>query len=260
MAGRGPRHAGRAAGAILLAAGALLGCGEESPEPRAQPAQARTEAAAAPTEAPAPPAAPAGRPVALRATDGLRLRGTLTPASGAPAPAVVLVHESNGGPEQFADFVPHLHAAGYAVLTYTSREGSGRVDETRSVRDVLGAIRALRRREAIDPERIAVVGASIGASTAVRLAFTRVGDGLPAIVGLSPSSSLDDDPEGREPQDVLLIADESERISADFRAEGHPGITVRTSPDYGHGVALLADARVRGWVLDWLEARLDGGP
>lgn len=246
-----PTLAAAASGAAL----ALGGCGGgDDPGPTQARATPSPTATAAPTAAPAPPAPP-GRPLRFRATDGVPLRGTLVPGKGARAPAVVLVHQSDGGPDQFEDFVPDLHAAGYATLAYESRV-EDRLDEVENARDVAGAVRALRRQARIDPDRIAVVGASIGASAAAYLSFSRLGRTLRATVGLSPASFLDEPPTGREPHDVLLIADRTERTEAEFIAEGSPGIEVRTAPVSGHGVALLPDARVRAEVLGWLAERL----
>lgn len=236
---------------------ALAGCGGDDArdeQARTPPPPART---ATPEADPAPPAAPAGRPIRFRASDGVRLRGTLVPGKGSRAPAVVLVHQSDGGPDQFDEFVPYLHDAGYAALTYLSRE-EDRLDEVKNARDVAGAVRAVRQQRGVDPDRVAVVGASIGAASAAYLSFQPAGRGLRAVVGLSPAPFFEEPPRGRRPHDVLLIADESERPDAEFIAEGSPGIEVRTSPVSGHGVALLPDEHVRDEVLDWLAERLAG--
>jgi dienelactone hydrolase len=235
---------------VSLAA-AAAGCGGEN-EPAERQAATRSAAPAAT----APPAVGPGRSLRFRATDGVRLRGTVFAAAGRRSPAVVLVHQSDGGPDQFKPFLPYLHAAGYAALTYTSRPLPGRMDEAANARDIAGAVAALRRRPGVDRRRIAVVGASIGAAAAAYLSFTKVGRSLPAIIGLSPASFRDDPPRGRHPHDVLLISDERERINADFIADGSPGITVEVAPIAGHGVALLPDRRVRHDVLAWLRARL----
>jgi hypothetical protein len=236
-----------------LAAAALLAAGCGGGAKRAAAPPART-----PTAASTPAPVPRGTPVRFRATDGVRLRGRLIRAAGGRSPAVVLVHQSDGGPDQFDPFLPYLRAAGYSALVYGSRPMPGRMDEAANARDVAGAVALLRRIPRIQHRRIAVVGASIGASAAAYLSFTRVGRSLPAIVGLSPADFADDPPRGRHPHDVLLIADAAERPSADFIADGSRGIEVRTSPVGGHGVALLPEARVRGWVLSWLRARLGG--
>jgi dienelactone hydrolase len=260
----------RAIGAAAVAATALAvglgGCGgddDERPSGAAAPARSVQESVPAPAPAssepdPRPEPAPPGRPVRFRATDGVSLRGSLVPGRARRAPAVVLVHESNGGPDQFDPFVPHLHARGYAALTYGSRPGSGRMDETRNARDIAGAVRALRRRSGIDPQRIAVVGASIGATSAAYLSFSSLGRGVRATVGLSPGTFLDEAPRGRAPRDLLLLSDEAERGSAEFIAEASPQVTTRVIPDGGHGVALLETASGREQVLEWLDEHLAG--
>jgi alpha-beta hydrolase superfamily lysophospholipase len=243
--------------AVGVVAAALLnaGCGG-SKAPAGSSGSSSSPPAGAVASATSVPAAPSGRPLRFRATDGVKLRGSLVPGASRRAPGVVLVHESDGGPGQFAPFVSYLHAAGYAALTYNSRPGVGRLDETKNARDIAGAVAALRRHAGIDPRRVAVVGASIGASAAAYFSFSRLGRSVQAIVGLSPADFTDSPPRGRKPHDVLLIADHTERPAAEFIAAGSPGITVRTAPIQAHGVALLPDSRVRTEVLDWLAQRL----
>ena len=231
----------------------VAGCGDETDRASAP---ARTTAAPAPPPAdPAPPAPPDGRTVRFAASDGVRLRGTLVPGPGSPAPGVILVHEANAGPEQWEEFVARLHAAGYATLTYRSRRRQ-RLDETANARDVAGALAAMRDQRGVDPRRIGLVGASIGATAVSYLSFLPAGRAVDAGVGLSPATFLDEPPSRRTPRDLLLIADTTERGAADLIAEGAPAIEVRTAPILGHGVALLADRRVREQVLAWLAERL----
>lgn len=239
---------------LLALAGA--GCADDADQARAPETTRRpsTPGATAPVE-PTPPAPPDGRRLRFRATDGVRLTGTLVPGPASPAPGVILVHEANAGPEQWEPFVAHLHAAGYATLAYRSRDEQ-RLDETANARDVAGAIRAMTRQGGVDPRRIGLVGASIGATAVSYLNFLRAGRAVDASVGLSPASFLDEPPRGRRPLDLLLIADSSERGAAELIAQPSPGIEVRTAPVLGHGVELLADRRVREQVLDWLEERL----
>jgi acetyl esterase/lipase len=168
---------------------------------------------------------------------------------------VILVHEANGGPEQWKPFVASLHAAGYATLTYRSRRRQ-RLDEIANARDVAGAVAAMRERRGVDPQRIGVVGASIGATAVSYLSFLPAGRAVDAAVGLSPATFLDEPPPGRTPRGLLLIADSTERGAAELIAGWASTIEVRTAPVFGHGVALLADRRVREQVLDWLGDRL----
>src|SRR4051794_6294904 len=186
----------------------LAGCGgDHAPAPRSTPAPA---ARAAATPVPTSPASPPHRTVRFRAGDGRRLHGVLTPASRPRAPAVVLVDGLYGEPSQWNDFVGYLHRAGFATLAYASRRDD-EVDEAVLARDLTGAVRALRRRPEVDPDRIALAGASVGASAVAYALATR--PGLPARGGVGISAF-----EGRRevalakrhafrPHDLLLISD-----------------------------------------------------
>jgi alpha-beta hydrolase superfamily lysophospholipase len=244
----------------IVAIGALLlvtsGCGNASDEP-AKPAAPKSQTNATPT-------AWAGTPIRFRASDGVSLEGRFVPGRGRRAPAVILIHQYRGGPEQWQEFVPVLKRAGYAVLNYASRSAQ-ELDETVLARDVLGAVKALRRRHDVDPRRIALVGASIGGSAAVWVAGVYRNTPVRAAVGLSAVEGpalIDMSTKGRfRPHDLLLIADRKEFSQAqNIRddADGR-GVTTWMSPFGGHGVALLPSAAVRQRVLDWLRTRLGAG-
>lgn len=239
------------AGLVLLAA-----CGgDPAPAPRSTPAPA-ARATASPT--PAPPAKPPHRIVRFRASDGRRLHGELTPATRRHAPAVVLVHGLYGEPSQWDDFVGHLHRAGFATLAYASRSAD-EVDEAVLARDLTGAVRALRARPGVDPDRIVLAGASVGGSTVAYALGTqpdlpaRGGVGFstvegPREVALSKSHAF-------RPHDLLLISDHREaQSSRNLRADARgKGITTYVAETTGHGVALLPDASVRARAIAWLK-------
>ncbi len=110
------------------------------------------------------------------------------------------------------------------------------------------------------PRRIALVGASIGASTAVLAMATGAGRTVDAAVALSPPDSSDiwslqDDGRYR-PHDVLFVSDEREAPSAEGMLDGAVRSEAIRSDGAGHGVALLAEAGVRDALVDWLEARV----
>jgi dipeptidyl aminopeptidase/acylaminoacyl peptidase len=125
--------------------------------------------------------------VRFPATDGERVEGEYTPA-GRNAPALVLLHEINGGPSQWEPLIPYLHDAGFATLAYRSRPSAL---ESERLPDAIGAVRWLRGRSDVDPRRLGLVGASIGASTAVLAMATEARGTVDAAVALSPVDSSD---------------------------------------------------------------------
>lgn len=235
------------AGLVLLA-----GCdGDPAPAPRSTPAPAAS-AAATPTPQ------PWHRTVRFRASDGRRLHGELTPAGRPHAPAVVLVHGLYGEPGQWDDFVGHLHRAGFATLAYASRRDD-EADEAVLARDLTGAVRALRARPAVDPDRIVLAGASVGGSTVAYALGTqpdlpaRGGVGFSAVEGPREASLSKRD--AFRPHDLLLISDQREaQSSRSLRSDAHgEGVTTFVAETMGHGVALLADATVRARAIAWLK-------
>jgi pimeloyl-ACP methyl ester carboxylesterase len=251
----------RGAAVALLCAIAVAGCGEGekgSEHGAKSTAQRSMPRPAAPSESPAPAK---GRKLHFRATDGVELDGTLTPGERSRSPGVVLVHQYQGGPDQWTPMVPYLHEAGYAVLNYASRSAA-ELDETILARDARGAVAALRRQRAVDPDRIAILGASIGASAAAWVAGRPPDQHLRAVVGLSPAESSSFFSAGDRgtfrPRDLLLIADHSELVEATGikqDAQGK-GVTVEESKQSGHGVDLIADPTVRKAIIGWLDAHM----
>ena len=139
------------------------------------------------------------------------LPGTLTmPKGDGPFPAVVLVHgsgpndrdETVGPNKPFRDLAWGLASQGIAVLRYDKRtlvyrdqfSGNDIAELTlkeETVDDALQAVQLLRQTDGIDPERIFVLGHSLGA-----MAAPRIGQQDPELAGLilmaGPSRPLED--------------------------------------------------------------------
>jgi alpha-beta hydrolase superfamily lysophospholipase len=230
----------------------LLGpaCGSEHEKEK------RTASATAvSTPTPTPQAPPDGRTIRFRAADGKRLRGTLTPGPAPKSPAVVLVHQVDGGPEDWDEFIPYLHETGYGTLAYRSR-GHMLLDETLLSRDIAGAVQALRRQPEIDPKRLGVIGASIGATATCWFAGTPGARAVRAFVALSPPN-FGTAPKPYRPENLLLLADDDEVSMAKAIADAATtDVMVETTAEYGHGISLLGHEAVRAVVLDQLRARL----
>ena len=169
----------------------------------------------------------------------------------------MLLHEIRGGPSQWADLLPELHAAGFATLAYTSRSS---VMERKRIPDLLAAVRWLRRRPDVDRRRLGLVGASIGASTTVFAMATGTRRTVIAAVALSPPESADIwrlQGVGRyRPHDLLLVSDERESSAVDSMMDGAVRSQALQSQRVGHGVALLPESGVHDALLAWLEDRV----
>lgn len=240
----------RLAAAALTGVALLAGCGDDGGTSSQTTA---TEIGHRPV---APPRAPAGRTVRFRAIDGRRAEGVYSPA-GSHAPALLLLHELNGGPDEWDPLVPYLHKAGFATLAIQSRDEPL---EAERLPDALGALRWLRARRDVDRDRIGIVGASIGASTAVLAMATGARRTADAAVALSPPDSSDiwalQDSHRYRPHDLLLVSDERESSSAEGMLEGAIRSKTLRSANPGHGVVLLEDAHVRSALLGWLRERV----
>jgi hypothetical protein len=241
--------------ALALAASALAGCGDD-------PAKPNGEAAATATATPAPqaaspkPTAPPARRVRFRAADGRPVAASYAPA-GRDAPAVVLLHEIRGGPDQWDTLIPTLHEAGFATLAYKSRAGAL---ESERLPDAVGAVRWLRGRRDVDPKRLALVGASIGASTTVYAMATGTRRTVDAAVALSPPDSGDiwalQGEHRYRPHDVLFVSDEREASSVEGMIDGAVRSKVLQSERSGHGIVLLGEPGVRDALVGWLRERV----
>jgi hypothetical protein len=238
----------------LVLALVVAGCGGSDP---ARPAVSAAPAATASASAtPAPPPAPAARTVHFRAADGEAVEAQFVPA-GKRAPAVVLLHEIRGRPEQWEDLVPYLHAAGFATLAYQSR---GTPVEKDRLPDALGALRWLRSRDDVDRRRIALVGASNGASTTVLAMATGARRTVDAAVALSPPDTPDiadlQDAGRYRPHDVLFVSDEGESAPVTGMLRGAVRSKAIRSLEPGHGIHLLKETGVRTALLAWLDERV----
>lgn len=220
--------------------------------------------------APPPPAATAlGRDVETVTRDGVAISGSFAPAARGPAPAVVLLHQLGSDRADFAGFAPQLRRRGMATLAIDLR-GMGRSlsrspskeryvpprDQERVLRlmqrDVEAAVRFLRARREVDPDRIAIVGLGGGAS----LAWRASGSGVRGAVALGPAVPVDALPPlpSDLPQGVLFAG---QRLQAALSHElsGMTRRPKRVVLAHGElaGAGLLVDPAVQEEVFAWLE-------
>lgn len=126
------------------------------------------------------------------------LPGTLTmPRQGEPVPAMLLVHgsgpqdrdETLGPSKPFRDLAEGLASRGIAVLRYEKRtkqypaklakDQAGLTVKEETIDDAVAAVALLRQTEGVDPQRVFVLGHSLGGMVAPRIA-----EAAPEIAGL----------------------------------------------------------------------------
>jgi len=140
-----------------------------------------------------PPAAaqtPEAQRIELEASDGLILVGLYyaLPDPHTPAPAILLMHHGGSQKESWIDFIPDLLAAGYATLTIDLRghgETDGTFDAELAQDDAHRWLAWLREQPGVDPERVNIVGASMGGD--VGLPVYAADEALASMVSLSPA-------------------------------------------------------------------------
>ena len=124
------------------------------------------------------PAAPGGQ-------TGAGIQGYLTKPKGAgPFPAVVLLHSCLGLPSNRRAIEAALVSSGYVALFVDDFSTRGlketcAVDFPEALSDAYGALAYLSRVPAVDSSRIAAVGFSQGADTALKIASSRSAFAIP---------------------------------------------------------------------------------
>ena len=110
-------------------------------------------------------------------SDGISLAGDFTTPDGAakkPLPGVVVAHGFAGA--RYPALAAHLAGRGYGVLSFDFRGygksggDRGNVVPQEQVSDIRNAVSWLEKRPEIDPNRIAVIGSSLGGSIAIMAA------------------------------------------------------------------------------------------
>jgi dienelactone hydrolase len=238
--------------------------GVSNPTEAALAAEGEPEVAGA-TRTPQP--TEARLPVLISTSDGLVLRGDFYPSALRPAPGVLLLHQRGADRSSWEPLVQRLQALHYAVLTVDLRgfgETGGAEDWTLAPGDVRAALEQLAALPGVSPERIAIVGASVGANLGLNLCADY--SGCQAAVLLSPGL----DYRGITTADamarlgvrpVLIAAGENDRnnpadgMTLDGLAAGDHQLMV--VPENAHGTALFAvRPELVDLIVNWLSARV----
>ncbi|MBN1179217.1 MAG: alpha/beta fold hydrolase [Anaerolineae bacterium] len=219
-----------------------------------------------------PPPSTAYRRLGIDASDGVTLVGAFYPPAQGVGPGVLLLHALGGHKEDWATLATQLQEAGYGVLALDARghgESGGTFDPQADgdllVDDVLRAWAVLAYQPEVDPERTAMVGASIGANLGLRAAALEPTVRAVALLspGLDYSGVRTDDAivdYGARP--ILIVASEEDTYAAESAlalaeaAQGQPVVTLY--PSGGHGTELLgARQDLPALILGWLSSQVE---
>jgi alpha-beta hydrolase superfamily lysophospholipase len=216
--------------------------------------------------------AAAERRVSFRADDGLLLSAGWHEPSVRPAPAVVLVHMLGRSRRDWDVTATRLAAAGIGALTLDLRghgdsQHAPRPESAAEYRAMVADINAARRylasRSEVQPGRIGLAGASLGASLAVLAAADSAS--VASVALLSPSldyRGLRIEAAARKvARPMLLVASDEDgyalRSARDLQKAAGGVREVVTLHQAGHGTVMLGREPSLAWTLvDWFRRTL----
>lgn len=159
--------------------------------------------------------------ITRQSADGAALVADFYPTE-TDAPVIMLLHMLNSNRAAYDPLIPHLRAAGYALINVDMRghgDSGGTRDWNLAIADVADWIDWLDSAGHLGDDGIAIIGGSIGANVAIiSCAESVVCRGAVALSpgldyrGLRPAQALVD---GLADRSALLVASHSDRTSAD---------------------------------------------
>jgi dienelactone hydrolase len=205
----------------------------------------------------------------IEASDGLHLVGTyytsvdLTP----PFPGVVLLHMLGKGRSSWDEYARLLAAEGYAVFALDMRghgDTGGEVNWDLAESDISQVWNHLSTKPDVDPNRVAIVGASIGANLALLTGTNE--EGVNTVVLLSPGLDysgvkIEQAMAAYTNRPVLIVASQEDTYSADssqILEESAAGeVSLVMYQNAGHGTNMFAAEPGLGeLIFDWLRTYL----
>jgi len=196
--------------------------------------------------------------------DGQTIAYSIYPAE-AGSPAVILLHMLRRTRTDWDGIAKWLQKNGYSVITIDSR-GHGQStgnweqftpeDFNKMVNDVAAAKSVLEAQQA-DVSRLAIIGASIGANTALNYGVTD--PDVKTVVLLSPGLDFrgvkTEATIAQFKHPLLVVASEDDKYSADSSKElasKNPLAKPVMYQNVGHGTNMFAQKELAPTILDWL--------
>jgi len=207
--------------------------------------------------------------IQVEAADGLKLAGTFFAPADVPPPwpGVILLHMIYGTQEEWGDLPKQLSEAGYAVFTVDMRghgKTGGEMDWDQSRDDLQRVWSYMTGRTEVDQNRVAIIGASMGANMALVAAAAQ--PEVRALGLLSPGldyyrvTTADAlATYGQRP--LLIVASDEDSYSAESSRQldelaGESAELVMYS-QAGHGTGILqTKPELTDTLIDWLKRAL----
>ena len=251
------------------------GCAPQTTEPPTQLPQVPEEQPEQPSAPPVqeepvqlPPVEQPSIPT-LATTDGYTLSYTFYNA-GENTPAIILLHALNGSKADWDAFAKELQANGYSSIaidlrgngqssgdlsSFTAEEYNGMVNDVAAAKEFL-------KKQKIDPLRIGIIGASIGANIGLKYAATDAD--IKGIILLSPGL----DYQGVKTEDamksygrsLLIVASSTDQYSAKSSQtlyELSPSGDLKFFKVAGHGTEMFNEfTNLDQIILGWLRVNI----
>jgi non-lysosomal glucosylceramidase len=204
---------------------------------------------------------PAGaEAVQLTTADGVALAGLYYAPSVEAAPGVLLLHQRGGRKENWASFAQLLQKNGYAVMTVDFRghgQSKGVVNWFGADQDVITAYDFLAQQPSVDPQRIVLIGASIGSQEAITFAAAHAAEVRGVAMLSTFASGQIERAVQTYPGPILLMATEGDKAATQITrqlAQSVPAAEVRLlKRSDRHGTQMLgSELKIETILLDWL--------
>jgi len=205
--------------------------------------------------------------VEVQAEDGLTLVGDLYNAQmNSQMPAILLMHMFQGNRHDWDAQIPAFTAQGYRVLNVDLRghgESKGFRDWQKAITDVQSWLDWMESQPAIDADKIAIVGASVGANLA--LVGCAADTHCVTVVALSPAKdyfhiTTSDAIKTLSDRSMLIMGSQldlpsgiDQRSMTDLSAGE---ISVHLFAGQRHGLALFRYESVSPEIVNWLDDHL----
>ena len=215
------------------------------------------------TVTPTPAPTEASLAMSFITADSLSIAATYYVGPTRPSPVILLLHMNGSNKESWRLFATQLQTSGYSVLAIDLRghgETGGKADWNKAPADIVEVLNQLHNLPGIDPARISVIGADIGANLAIRACADW--QACKSVVMISPAvnylgvAALDPlSRYGAKP--VLIVASRDDKPSGtdsstlDKAAKGNH--TLQLYPGANHGIGLLsAQPDLPALIVQWL--------